>query len=388
VASLDERPPAGWYTDPAGDHDLRYWDGNSWTTHVHGGATALGGPVGGQAEPAKPAPRLLRSFVDAEEVAAEWMRYWGFADARCTPIGTDGGLDVVSASAVAQVKMHAKPIGRPLVQNLFGAARGKKAVFFALAGYTLEAKAWAEDVDMALFRFDRQGEPEAVNDAAASMAKQPSPSSWVARSTAALCYRILCTDQRAAQVIDGQRKGVVRKERLVGIRQSWVALEQIAIAYTTSWRKTLRQSRRMVAFETISGKPFLPPQLGADLVHQAPDGIRHIEPLYEPHEFIDSMYGLWNQYFELRQEAARQRCAGQLGARGIPVKDARSLHLTPCEPLMLPVFVGLLAHNGGERIVVVEGAGGSLSDQLSEVFTHHLGYLRTQLSGARAISVD
>jgi hypothetical protein len=331
---------------------------------------------------------LIRTAVDAEEAAADWMRYWGFADAVCTPNGADGGLDVVSASAVAQVKLHAKPIGRPAVQNLFGAARGKQTVFFAFEGYTPEAKAWADSVEMALFRFDRQGEPEAVNETAALMAKQASPSSSVGRSMAALCYRVLCTDQRAVQLIDAQRKGVVRKERLVGIRQSWVALEQIAIAYTTSWRKTLRQSRRMVAFETISGKPFLPPQLGAEVIHQAPDGIHHIEPLYEPHEFIDSLYGLWNQYFELRQEAARQRCAGQLGARAIPVKDAQSLHLTPCEPLLLPVFVGLLAHNGGERIVVVEGARGSLSEQLSDVFTHHLGYLRTQLSEARALAVD
>ena len=26
--------PAGWYTDPAGRYELRYWDGNAWTEHV------------------------------------------------------------------------------------------------------------------------------------------------------------------------------------------------------------------------------------------------------------------------------------------------------------------------------------------------------------------
>lgn len=26
--------PAGWYADPAGRYELRYWDGSSWTEHV------------------------------------------------------------------------------------------------------------------------------------------------------------------------------------------------------------------------------------------------------------------------------------------------------------------------------------------------------------------
>jgi hypothetical protein len=26
--------PAGWYADPSGRFELRYWDGNAWTEHV------------------------------------------------------------------------------------------------------------------------------------------------------------------------------------------------------------------------------------------------------------------------------------------------------------------------------------------------------------------
>src|SRR6478672_3989095 len=27
-------PPAGWYTDPSGEHRARYWDGGGWTVQV------------------------------------------------------------------------------------------------------------------------------------------------------------------------------------------------------------------------------------------------------------------------------------------------------------------------------------------------------------------
>lgn len=35
-------PPAGWYADPAGRHELRYWDGKGWSADVSdGGARSL-----------------------------------------------------------------------------------------------------------------------------------------------------------------------------------------------------------------------------------------------------------------------------------------------------------------------------------------------------------
>ena len=32
-------PVAGWYPDPSGRHELRYWDGKGWTEYVRDGAT-------------------------------------------------------------------------------------------------------------------------------------------------------------------------------------------------------------------------------------------------------------------------------------------------------------------------------------------------------------
>ncbi|MFF6783040.1 restriction endonuclease [Streptomyces sp. NPDC012510] len=116
----------------------------------------------------RPPERLIREARDAELIAAEWMRYLGFADAVATPVGADSGIDVVSARAVAQVKLEGKPTGRPTVQQLHGVAahEGKTGVFFSAAGYTPQARTWAGTSGTLLFRFDRQGGVEAVNSVA------------------------------------------------------------------------------------------------------------------------------------------------------------------------------------------------------------------------------
>jgi hypothetical protein len=36
--------PAGWYADPAGRYELRYWDGGQWTEHVARGGTQYTDP--------------------------------------------------------------------------------------------------------------------------------------------------------------------------------------------------------------------------------------------------------------------------------------------------------------------------------------------------------
>jgi hypothetical protein len=33
-AAVESAVPAGWYADPSGRYELRYWDGNAWTEHV------------------------------------------------------------------------------------------------------------------------------------------------------------------------------------------------------------------------------------------------------------------------------------------------------------------------------------------------------------------
>jgi uncharacterized protein YxjI len=48
VTTDTAQPPANWYPDPLGRHELRYWDGSQWTEHVSShGRQSIDPPVGG-----------------------------------------------------------------------------------------------------------------------------------------------------------------------------------------------------------------------------------------------------------------------------------------------------------------------------------------------------
>ncbi len=117
----------------------------------------------------KPPSRYIADANDAEIAAAEFMRWLGFLDAHATPVGPDGGIDVLASNAVGQVKDYGKPIGRPEIQQHLGVAvgeGGKLPIFFARSGYTNEALGWAAERDMPLFEFDLAGSWKTSNVAA------------------------------------------------------------------------------------------------------------------------------------------------------------------------------------------------------------------------------
>ncbi|RDH76339.1 hypothetical protein DVS77_21535 [Mycolicibacterium moriokaense] len=103
---------------------------------------------------------------EAELNAEKVMRSWGYLDAKATTGGSDGGIDVRSRAAIAQVKWRNGMAGRPDLQRLFG-ARGRDATkdlfFFAASGYTKTAITYARDVGIYLFVFDPTGAVKRVN---------------------------------------------------------------------------------------------------------------------------------------------------------------------------------------------------------------------------------
>lgn len=150
---------------------------------------------------------MIGTWREAEAAAAQFMRqYLGFADAWPTGRGSDGGVDVHAHGAVAQVKHHSKPVGRPDLQRLVGARPGGAcAVFFSLSGFTATARTYAHVTEMALFQYSAQGNYFPASDRARALLDEHRP-------------------RRAATPLDSlDRDRSAGDEARAAVRERWLA---------------------------------------------------------------------------------------------------------------------------------------------------------------------
>lgn len=113
--------------------------------------------------------RRVTTWQEAERCAAAWIRVMGHPDARVTPSGADGGIDVLAGRAAAQVKFQVgTKTSRPQIQQLAGAAgrEGVDLFYFSLAGYTAEALNWATQAGIATFQLEVTGDITPLNEPA------------------------------------------------------------------------------------------------------------------------------------------------------------------------------------------------------------------------------
>ncbi|MFI6002924.1 hypothetical protein ACIA98_21340 [Streptomyces sp. NPDC051366] len=139
------------------------------------GASGTPGPAPGQpsaAPVARPAfrPVTIRTARDAVATAALYLRWLGFQDVR-QPDGRpipSAAVDLRAPGLVAQVDPTTAPAGLRAVECVWlnGLTASATSVYFALAGYTEDARSRADDLGIPLFVMDLTGMPQPVNDPA------------------------------------------------------------------------------------------------------------------------------------------------------------------------------------------------------------------------------
>jgi hypothetical protein len=314
-------------------------------------------------------PHIIRSPDDAEQVAAEWMRHLGFEDARCTGAGTDGGVDVRSGGAVAQVKAQLTPVGRPELQALYGVARseGRRPLFFSLMSYTGAALGWADEVGMALFRFDHAGMVEPVNAAAETLlaaAGGPGvlmPPAWPVR----------LSDRAGRAAIARERRGLLFAERVALVGLGWVWVQLVQLDYTVPTRRAVAHRATTLAFDLLSGAPFPLPGIEPQAPGgQGPEAVGEEGPLpatMETATVLRQITYTWEKLEAVTRPAVVERHRAALARLGVP-SEALTVSPSAGERVLAPVFVGLFEHRRDSRVVVCSGVTGvSLPDLASHL---------------------
>ncbi|HEV7862402.1 MAG TPA: restriction endonuclease [Acidimicrobiia bacterium] len=332
--------------------------------------------------------RTIRSPDDAEQVAAEWMRHLGFDDARCTAAGTDGGVDVRSRGAVAQVKAQLAPVGRPELQALYGIARseGRLPLFFSLMSYTAAAQGWADEVGMALFRFDHAGMVEAVNGAgeallaAAGGAGVLLPPAWPVR----------LSDRAGRAAIARERRGLLFAERVAVVGLGWIWVQLVRLDYTVPTRRAVTHRALTLAFDLVSGAPFPRPGIDPEALGGAGKGetVGEEGPLpatMETSAVLRQITDAWEKLEAVTRPAVVERHRAALGHLGVP-SDALTVSPSAGERVLAPVFVGLLEHRRDSRVVLCSGITGvSLTDLASHLTSRLPGALEEIFSRIRRL---
>jgi len=281
------------------------------------------------------------------------------------------------------------PIGRPDLQRLHGiaVAQRKQAVFFSLMHYTPQAIEWANEVGIALFRYDLQGDPDPVNRAAEKiMAAAPG----IAPSTVTSpiwMYPLRVPDQRVLKVIQKEAKPRFRgRETINWIKQVWLVCYSIQINHTMLDRKQrVAQIERHILCDSFDGKRLALNDLGQTPTIADPE-TPVMPPRIEPADVQRQIIDLWNRYVTLTQAAARQRYASQLSAYAVD-PQAKQISVSHSTTAIWPVYAALLSQGLYRRVITVDGVTGLRLPDLDRIFTSNLTYVADELADAAYRSV-
>ena len=294
---------------------------------------------------------------------------------------------------MAQVKAQLTPVGRPELQALYGVARseGRRPLFFSLMSYTAAARTWADEVGMALFRFDHAGTVEAVNPAAETLvttAGGPAvllPPAWPVR----------LSDRAGRAAVARERRGLLVVERVTLVGLGWIWVQLVRLDYTVPTRRAVAHRATTLAFDLVSGAPFPRPGVRPEV----PDGNSAsrnsgrretvgggpLPATMETAAVLRQITETCEKLEAVTRPAVVERHRAALQHLGVP-PEALTVSPSAGERVLAPVFVGLLEHRRDSRVVVCSAVtGASLSTLASHLTSRLPGALEEIVSRVRRL---
>lgn len=175
----------------AGEREIPQWNGDTRARHQEPPTRVRAPTAKRRAAPADPKPRAKTSGTGrtelyistsdigrpapqpfgvshdgAERLVAAWMRYLGVDDATVTRVSADGGIDVSSATVVAQVKNYIKTVAIVDIRALYGVAvaEGKRAMLFTSGSVSREGASFCDRTKIAVVKYNAvTGQIEGIN---------------------------------------------------------------------------------------------------------------------------------------------------------------------------------------------------------------------------------
>lgn len=249
---------------------------------------------------------------------------------------------------------------------------------------------WMGFADAAGLPVDGEGGIDVISAAVAPSRREDAP---VPNSAVVPVYPTLVSDGRALSIIRKQKQGHLHnKEDLAWVRQTWLYLYRIRNDFTSKagLGKQLRFASSQQLFDSISGRPFglrAPDDL--ELLEIAGPTVLPVGTRVAPTQIINETVETWNDYCGLAQQtAAQKRYAAALEARGVPAPICHTISVDLDTQLLVPVFVGLLTHSTGHRLVVLDGVGGKLQAAVTAGMTSNYRFVMDGLERNRLVGLE
>jgi hypothetical protein len=193
---------------------------------------------------------------------------------------------------------------------------------------------------------------------------------------------------KARIVAEGQGKGLLglrQREQLLDFRAAWLPAYMVHLTVTVPLPRATRWSKDRVGtsdswnfYEALTGRRMEPPPAGDQPV-EVDVSSGGIPPLIRDTQIAIRLREAIAAYRRVSRPDAVARHAAVLQSAGLPV-PVREAQVQRTDLVYLPIYVGLLQAATAQRVVVINGFTGELSEAKSKILTGQLGHLRAAFS--------